>query len=429
MLEELTQCFVAPPRKNQALRDAKGDDCVGIEASSSGRAPSFGAASLKATPDGMTGNVASKRDAVFRRNELASIDKDMVEADLVQWNAAVLQATVDQNKIADLAGQVNDKEAEVDKYAKELDDKIAQSRKLLDDISGEFDQAKSETASMIDAHIDQAGMDVEKFESDLESAMESKLTEIRKAVADKVAKLTENQKVMQEKLIQPVSTLVKQISQPFQVLSKTHYMDRKQVVYHWNEWSVYNGCCVGWFDNNNPRGFGGKHPSEWGDGNAYAHQMNSQIKYIKRIFSSKGHGDDFGATVCAYTWMMPHSTDDHRCGAVFRIKNTATSSINWNMQWYWTGWGGWGNRASVGRNRQNIWDGDCYGTCHRTENINMPANSAKNRVSTVIFMAGGAYPYGHYNHWRYVYLSFSKLSLPNNLEFADDLETATGNWD
>merc|ERR1719310_244723 len=188
---------------NQALRDSKGDDCVGIEASSSGRAPSFGAASLKATPDGITGNVASKRDAVFRRNELASIDTDMVEKDLEEWNAAVAEATRDQSKVTDLAGQVSGKSAEVDKYAKELDDKIAQSRKLLEDISGEFDQAKSETASMIDAHIDKAGMDVEKFESDLESAMESKLAEIRKAVADKVAKLTDNQKEMQEKLIKP----------------------------------------------------------------------------------------------------------------------------------------------------------------------------------------------------------------------------------
>merc|ERR1712167_333613 len=161
-----------------------------------------------------------------------------------------------------------------------------------------------------------------------------------------------------------------------------------------NEWHTYNNCCVGWVDGNNPRGY----------------------------------GDNFGATVCALTWEMPHSTDDRRCGAFFRIKNTGTSAKNWNVQWHWTGWHGWGNYASLAVNKNNHWHGECYSMCYRDENINIPANSAGNRISSIAFITGGTHPYGHYNHHRMVYLSFQKLDVPDGLEFVDDMETVGGTW-
>lgn len=197
--------------------------------------------------------------------------------------------------------------------------------------------------------------------------------------------------------------------------------------YRWNEWNTYSNRWS-WFDGNNPRGYGGVHPSQWGDGNVRASQMNGDLKYIKRLFSKPGKGDDFGSTVCAYAWMMPHSTDDHRCGAFFRILNTGTTSKRWTIHWHWTGWSGWGNQASIAVNKNNWWNGDCYGICHRGENIEIKANSAGNRINNVVFQNGASHPYYHRNYYRMSYLSFSQTKLPEGLEYVDDLSTASGQW-
>merc|ERR1712072_536753 len=255
-----------------------------------------------------------------------------------------------------------------------------------------------------------------------------RLAEIRDNVNNQYKKLTEKQEELVEKVVKPLDDVDASGGEAVNKLTTTHFNDKKAIVYRWNEWHTYNNCCVGWFDGNNPRGFGGRHPSQWGDGNALAHDMHPDMKYMKRLFSKRGYGDNFGATVCALTWEMPHSTDDRRCGAFFRIKNTGTNAKTWNVQWHWTGWHGWGNYASRAVNKRNHWHGECYSMCYRNENINIPANSAGNRISSIAFVTGGSGPYGHYNHHRMVYLSFQKLDVPDGLEFVDDMETVGGTW-
>jgi len=215
-------------------------------------------------------------------------------------------------------------------------------------------------------------------------------------------------------------------------LKTSHHVDKKTPIYHWNFWHQYLNCCVGWYDGNNPRAFGGVHPSQWGDGNANADWIHPEMKYVKRLFSKVGYGDkDHGATVCAETRMVVHSTDDMRCGVAFRIKNTNGGNTNWRVNWSFTGRTGWGGRASVAVNKRNVWHGGCHGWCNRNDNINIEANSKRNRISTVIFVAGAAHPYGHYNHMRTTALAFNSLNLPNGLEYIDDWGTVPGNhrWD
>lgn len=184
-------------------------------------------------------------------------------------------------------------------------------------------------------------------------------------------------------------------------LAGSHFMDPKAPVYRWNWWHTYNNmsvqalfCCTrcpvpssqcvsyihhgrtpcascryGWFQGNSNEPFGGVHPSEWGDGNQYAHNMNSDIKYLRRLFNKPGFGDKTGATACSENFYMPHSTDDRRCGVLFRIRNRNPSTTNWKVNWSFTGWCGWGNRASVAMNKKNIWGGCCTNGCTRDEYV------------------------------------------------------------
>jgi hypothetical protein len=211
-------------------------------------------------------------------------------------------------------------------------------------------------------------------------------------------------------------------------LKLTHLSDPSIPVFRWFKWDTYNqNCC--WIDQDKPRAFGGVRPQQWGDGNYRAQDMSSDLGVMRRLFTRTAFGDaEKGANVCMISWMMPHSTDDRRCGALFRIKNTGTSSKTWNMHWVFTGWSGWGNQASVAVNKQNVWHGGCHHDCERSENIPIPANGDSNRISTVIFISGGTHPYGHYNQYRSNILSFNRLTLPSGLEFINDLDTAAGSW-
>jgi len=293
---------------------------------------------------------------------------------------------------------------------------------------GNLAEVKGDMASTLVANEEKVASDLEAAQNTIHELLENKLSQIRNQASAQFKKLTEKQEELIDKVVKPLDDVDAAGGQAVQKLTTTHFNDKKAVVYRWNEWHTYNNCCVGWFDGNNPRGFGGRHPSQWGDGNALAHDMHPSMRYMKRLFSKRGYGDAFGATVCALTWEMPHSTDDRRCGAFFRIKNTGTNAKTWSVQWHWTGWHGWGNYASVAINKGNHWHGHCYSMCYRNENFNIPANSAGNRISSIAFISGGTHPYGHYNHHRMVYLSFQKLDVPDGLEFVDDMETVGGEW-
>jgi len=213
-------------------------------------------------------------------------------------------------------------------------------------------------------------------------------------------------------------------------MGNTHYLHPEIPVYRWHMYHVYSNNGVGWFDGNNPRFFGGRHPSQWGDGNTNVWDMHRDIRYMARLFTRRGVGTQYGATVCSETWYLYSSTDTKYCIALFRIKNVGTSTVGWRVNWHGTGWSGWGNYQTITMNGSQRWGSSCTWWCHRSYTFNIPANSNRNRVSTVIFANGMCHPnhYADNHHIETTFLGFDGLALPNNLQYVDDMDTASGNW-
>jgi uncharacterized coiled-coil protein SlyX len=213
-------------------------------------------------------------------------------------------------------------------------------------------------------------------------------------------------------------------------MANTHYLNPDIPVYRWHMYHVYSNNGVGWFDGNNPRFFGGRHPSQWGDGNTNVWDMHPDIRYMGRLFTRRGVGTQYGATVCSETWYLYSSTDTKYCIALFRIKNTQTRTIGWRTNWYGTGWSGWGNYQTATMNGSQRWGGSCTWWCHRAYTWSIPANSNRNRVSTVIFANGMTHP-NHYSdghHIETTFLGFDGLGLPSGLQYVDDMDSASGRW-
>jgi len=212
-----------------------------------------------------------------------------------------------------------------------------------------------------------------------------------------------------------------------EAMAQTHYTNPQTPVYRWMMFHVYSNNGVGWFDGNNVRYFGGRNPSNWGDGNARVMDMHQDFAQLGKMLTRRGVGTVRGATVCSETWYLYSSTDTKYCIALFRVKNThASSNIQWRVNWYGTGWSGWGNQQSITMNRQQNWSGSCTWWCHRAYTFTVP----RNRISTFIFANGMTHP-NHYadgHHIETTFLGFDGLSLPDHLEYIDDMDTVTGRW-
>jgi len=202
----------------------------------------------------------------------------------------------------------------------------------------------------------------------------------------------------------------------------------KGSTYRWAVWSSYNQP-QGWFTDNRPELFGGKHPSEWGDGNAMAHQMSSDTKVLRTLFVRKGPaiGTLTNATIWADEWRSYSSTNSKHVGVLFRIRNTTQQNITWTIKWYRTSYGGWAERASVTVNGANIWQSggsNYYASDEQTINLTIPAN----RTSTAIFISGSTPTSGD---MRTCLMAFydNCLVLPDGLVFVDDLDTKPNGWD
>jgi hypothetical protein len=387
-------------------------------------------ASASITSGDGTLNVRVAQDApiTFKRATLDTVTMNQIETDAASLRGHVDGVQINSEKRNEVIVDMRKKVVEV---TEEMNGASANIGRLQTQIQGVSDlvvTTQQQTAERLAEQASDMQVKLDDATGLVQDLLNTRLAEIRNTVNAQYKKLTDKQNELVDKVVKPLDDVDAAGGEAVSKLTTTHFNDKQAIVYRWNEWHTYNNCCVGWFDGNNPRGFGGRHPSQWGDGNALAHDMHPSMRYMKRLFSKRGYGDAFGATVCALTWEMPHSTDDRRCGAFFRIKNTETSGKTWNVQWHWTGWHGWGNYASLAVNKGNHWHGECYSMCYRNENINIPANGAGDRISSVAFVTGGSAPYGHYNHHRMVYLSFQKLDLPDGLEFVDDMETVGGEW-
>ncbi|MFZ4576897.1 MAG: proprotein convertase P-domain-containing protein [Myxococcota bacterium] len=196
--------------------------------------------------------------------------------------------------------------------------------------------------------------------------------------------------------------------------------------YRFAVWDCYDHGS-GWFMNNDGELFGGVAPSTWCDSNPNPSDMSSAKVSLATLFSEKGYAK-FNTLVTAQMWRKGNqigSTEAKRAGALFRVKNTTGSGINWPLYWVATSYQGWGERSALMINGNTVWTGsDCYVGCTASAGLTIPAN----RTSTVIFIAGtGPESCGS----RALMLGFynDSLNMPNGLELVDDLDTATGGWE
>jgi hypothetical protein len=200
-------------------------------------------------------------------------------------------------------------------------------------------------------------------------------------------------------------------------------------VYRWN---VFDSYAQGsnWFFNNDASLFGGIPPSQWTDNSANAAQISSDKEILRTLFVNKSYPGK-NALVYAQNATMYSSTNGKVVVVLFRIKNTDTIDITWPVSFKYSCYPGWGEVASVALNGALAFvNGSSDGAIGVEKDLDLviPAN----RTSTVIFVSTSGPGYSpNYFYMRSTLLAFTKdsLSLPQGLEFVDDLETAAGGWD
>jgi hypothetical protein len=111
---------------------------------------------------------------------------------------------------------------------------------------------------------------------------------------------------------------------------------------------------------------------------------------------------------------------------LFRIKNTTAADITWTPSFYFTAYSGWANRSSITVNGINSWQytSDCGSNCTASPGLSLP----KNRTSSVIFMISNGPASGESVTNTLIFYN-NKLTLPQGLQYIDDLDTATGGWE
>lgn len=199
-------------------------------------------------------------------------------------------------------------------------------------------------------------------------------------------------------------------------------------IFRWKSFHTYDQ--TNWFMNNNSALYGGIAPSNWTDSNATAGQIGSDAEYLKSLFINRATA---GKNSLVFSEVIPqYSSTDGRIGlALFRIKNSTGSAINWTPAYYYTCYGAWGEMASIALNGNNIWtsNANCTATnCSVATTITLPAN----RTSTIIFAVstGVATSTGTSISIRPLLLAFynNSLQLPAGLEYVDDIMTLNGDW-
>lgn len=198
----------------------------------------------------------------------------------------------------------------------------------------------------------------------------------------------------------------------------------KTATYRYASFHTYHEN-FGWAFGNDASLFGGVNPSTWTDGNGQASQMSSDKEVLRTLFTHKGYAKN-NAMMFSETYTNLSSTDGLVYIALFRIKNTSGSTINWTPTFSYTAYSGWSEMASVALNGVSVmFAGSPSST---TLSLPIPAN----RVSSVIFVSTACSPYsvGYSVYLRNTRLAFynNSLLLPAGLEFIDDLDVATGDW-
>merc|ERR1712166_967191 len=367
------------------------------------------APSVRTARDNMQLSVDNAKEIEFfrhRRQSISVFKMDEKITGLLDTVDVLKQQLVDQKQ------ESEDRAAATAKDLQDLEKKLSDAEEALedsvDDLSDKVDQAKSDTT----AALNQA-------KSDTDAALEKSKKD---AAATNVVLKKSLTDAVDEKL-KPIAGAEKAIA----ALKTTRYNNPKIPVFRVATFHTYNQRR--WHDGNRGNAFGGIAPSDWTDGSRRADQMSNDFKYLARLYTKTATASTFGGTVCSEMFGMTSSTNGLVCGALFRIKNTGKNTVRWTPKHTMTSFTGWGESASITLNGNNlIGNRDCHNECRdHQDGINIPANSAGNRISTVIFVSTSSYPSGY---WRSTMLIFgdNALALPTNLEYVDDLDTVEGSW-
>jgi len=193
-----------------------------------------------------------------------------------------------------------------------------------------------------------------------------------------------------------------------------------KATYRWATFTTYDQN-YGWACSNDASLFGGVTPSNWTDANGQASMMSSDKEVLRTLFTQKGYAKN-NATIMNENWMSYSSTNGKVVMALFRVKNTTGSIINWIPYFYFSAYESWSEHASVALNGVSMMNTGTY------SNTSLTLPIPENRVSTVIFVSTSGQPGGTgMRNCRLIFYNNS-LSLPPGLEFIDDLDTATGDW-
>jgi subtilisin-like proprotein convertase family protein len=196
--------------------------------------------------------------------------------------------------------------------------------------------------------------------------------------------------------------------------------------YRFVTWSTYDQSHSQWYAGNNADMFGGGQPSQWTDGNFYAHQMTSDFDKLRTFFTQEGPpiGTLKNAMVVAQEWYNNSSTNGRMTAVLFRVRNNTPNNITWTPYWYRTG-GYWAEAISIAVNGNNAYTytSDSGAHSNSSHNLTIPGN----RTSTVIFVAGSSSSSGTRGHFIAFYNN--SLVLPPGLEFVDDFDTKPNGWD
>ena len=121
--------------------------------------------------------------------------------------------------------------------------------------------------------------------------------------------------------------------------------------------------------------------------------------------------------------LMPtfSSTNSRHTAVLMRVKNSTGANINWPVQFFYTSYTAWGERASAALNGTSLFLGaDASASTTSSLVVVVPPN----RTSTFIVIAASSPP----NQSRTNFLAFinNSLSLPSGLSFVDDLDALSG---
>jgi len=382
---------------------------------------------LQVRDDHLTITVDDAKEVKFyrhRREEISVFDLNEQVVDLIAEVKALKTAAQDQQKTVTKS---------LADTTKALEDQLKETSEALEDALDEKSQAIDQTVAGLESKVDDSVAATDQQLADAKTATDKQLADAKtatdKQLADAKTESKANMDALKKEIGESVDSKLKPSSKVLASLANTYHSNPKIPVFRVGKWHTYANAWGNWLDGNRANGYGGVNPSEWTDGNARADQMSNDFKYLQRLFTRKATANSFGATICSDMYNQYSSTNGGVCGAIFRIKNTGKSQVAWQPLVTMTSFNGWEETASISLNGNNlIGNRNCYHECRTQDTIRIPANSAGNRVSTVIFMSGSSHQSGYESRSTMLSFQDNSLGLPNNLEYVDDLDVQTGAW-